>query len=137
MEEPVYAPGDFSFIKNKSEREMLADTYEAITLEEQWDFMKTDPGKAGFVYSRDIKVVKIFIRMKIKTHSVQTLMIVMRNMAKIATEGWEAYVNSWKQEELEKEAGKTAEETKTPENSVEEESSPENSVIDDHTGIAE
>jgi hypothetical protein len=147
MEEPVYAPGDFSFIKNKSEREMLADAYEAITLEDQWEFMKTDPGKAGFVYSRDIKVVKIFVRMKIKNHNVMTLMVVMRNMAKIATEGWEAYVDAWKQEGLEKEAKnsasasdeteKTAEETKPPENSVEEESSPENSVIAEHTGIAE
>jgi hypothetical protein len=161
MEEHVYAPGDFSFIKTESEREMLADAYEAVTLEDQWDFMRTDPGKAGFVYSRDIKVVKIFMRMKIKNHNVQTLMIVMRNMAKIATEGWETYVDAWKQEGLEKEAKNSvdsvesgnyentasatasdeaensAEETKTPENSVEEESSPENSVINEHTGIAE
>jgi hypothetical protein len=137
MEDSKYPPGDFSFVKVESEREMLADAYKTITELDLWDFMRTNPGRAGFVYSRNPKVLKIFINLKIKSHSVLSLMVVMKNMAKIATEGWEAYVDSWKQEELETEAEKTAEETKTPENSVEEESSPENSVIAEHTGISE
>jgi hypothetical protein len=146
MEEKAYAPGDFSFVKVESEREMLADAYEAITEEGSWDFMATDPGKAGFVYSRNIKVLKIFMRLKIKTHSVLTLMVVMRNMAKIAIDGWETYVESWKQEELEKSAGNSADSLdsensvdagKTPENSVAEDSSSNSSIIAEHTGIAE
>ncbi len=142
MEEQHYAPGDFSFVRETSERAMLADAYETITTLDLWDFMRTDPGRAGFVYSRNPKVLKIFINLKIKSHSVQSLMIVMRNMAKLAKDGWEAYVDAWKQEELEKEAKNSVESGNSASGSVDAENqtdagkTPENSVAE-HTGIAE
>ena len=40
--EPTFIPGKFDYIKNNWEREMLVNAWQAITLTENWDFMKQE-----------------------------------------------------------------------------------------------
>ncbi len=93
--EPEYPRGNFSFVPNKYHRKMLEDGFRAVEETCSWEYIKSDPGKGGFVWSQAPEVLEIFLAMKCKSHSIETFKVVMRNMNRIAVNGWDAYVKEW------------------------------------------
>ena len=89
----TYAPGDFSFVKDISFREMLDDAYKAITIAEAWEAMKKDPGSGGYMFSNHDYMISINKNIKYP-HSGASYGIIMRSMQSIAIYGWTNFVNS-------------------------------------------
>jgi hypothetical protein len=89
----VYNVGDFSFVQDKLHRYLLLDAYNALQKSELWTFVKDeyDEKKA----SEQPEILEIFLAMKYKSHTMKTFGVVMRNMKKIALDGWEEYVKEW------------------------------------------
>lgn len=89
------APGDFSFMTDKSEREMLADMYRAVTTAEAWDDMKADPGEGGFMFSRSAQAARVLGALADPgVHSGASFGFCMRVMQMIARDGWDSYVQA-------------------------------------------
>lgn len=91
------APGDFSFVTDAMEREMLADMYCAVTKAEAWDEMKADPGDGGFMFSRSAQALNARVTAALAdpgVHSGASFGFCMRVMQKIARDGWDAYVQA-------------------------------------------
>ena len=91
------APGDFSFVTDAMERDMLADMYRAVTKAEAWDEMKADPGDGGFMYSRSAQALTTRVTAALAdpgVHSGASFGFCMRVMQKIARDGWGAYVQA-------------------------------------------
>ena len=42
IEEDIFVPGEFKYIKSSHSRDMLQNAYKAITQTETWDFVKKD-----------------------------------------------------------------------------------------------
>jgi hypothetical protein len=94
-----YNPGDFSFINDSHTKEMLEDGYNTISTLELWDWMKTyepEEGK-GFMFSSHENITKIGSAMK-TGHSGASYAWTMRIMESIAKNGWDKFVESWKNE---------------------------------------
>lgn len=88
-----YAPGDFSFLKSTWSREMLSDAYKAVSETESWAIMKENPGSGGFMFSSDPRYKIIGNAMKYDGHSGASYGMTMREMQRLATIGWDTYVN--------------------------------------------
>jgi hypothetical protein len=91
------APGDFSFVTDKSEREMLTDMYRAISATESWTDMKEDPGEGGYMFSRSAQALTTRVMAALVDpgcHSGASFGFCMRVMQKIARDGWAAYVQA-------------------------------------------
>jgi hypothetical protein len=86
------APGDFSFVKDKETQIMFADAYQAIEAAEAWDYMKTDPGDGGYMFSQSDMLSKINSKMTYNGHSGSSYGWTMRMMQRLARIGWEAFV---------------------------------------------
>jgi hypothetical protein len=94
-----YSPGDFSFIDDTMSKEMLEDGYQTITDLELWDWMKTyepEEGK-GFIFSNHDNITKIGNTMK-TGHSGASYGWTMRSLESIAKNGWDKFVENWKNE---------------------------------------
>jgi hypothetical protein len=81
-------PGDFSFVQHKETRIMFDDAYRAITKAEAWDYMKTDPGEGGYMFSQSEMLTKINSCMKYDGHSGSSYGLTMRMMQRLARIGW-------------------------------------------------
>lgn len=86
------APGDFSFLTDKGVRIMLDDAYRAIEMAEGWDYMKTDPGENGYMFTRSDMLTKIGSKMTYGDHSGASYGWTMRMMQRLARIGWETFV---------------------------------------------
>ena len=84
-----YKEGDFSFVNDKLHRHMLNDAYISLTKTELWDLVKEN------ISLENPEVLQLFLAMKYKSHTMQTFGVVMRNMNRIATVGWDTYVTEW------------------------------------------
>lgn len=88
----IPAPGDFSFLTDKETQIMLADAYQAIETAEEWEYMKTDPGEGGYMFSQSDTMSKIGSKMTYSGHSGSSYGWTMRCMQRLARIGWEAFV---------------------------------------------
>ncbi len=82
----------FDFIIDEHERMVLNDAYNAITLTENWDFVKQDCN--SFMFSNSPKIWEITNKMKYTGHSGASFGCVMRTMQYIAQNGMDAFVKS-------------------------------------------
>ena len=85
-------PGDFSFLTDKETQSMLDDAYRAIEMAEGWDYMKTDPGEGGYMFSQSDMLTKISSNMTYSGHSGSSYGWTMRMMQRLARIGWETFV---------------------------------------------
>ena len=88
----IPAPGDFSFLADKEIQRMLTDAYKAIEMAEGWDYMKTDPGENGYMFTRSDMLTKIGSKMTYGDHSGSSYGWTMRMMQRLARIGWETFV---------------------------------------------
>lgn len=91
----IPAPGDFSFLNDKQSCSMLADAYQAITAAEGWDYMKTDPGDGGYMFSYSDMKSKITSKLTYGGHSGSSYDWTMRMMQRLAQIGWESFVREY------------------------------------------
>ena len=96
-----YNRGDFSFINNKQEEQMLKDAFNAMEqVNGSWDYLSQPniPEKnTGFTFSTDTfigKINNLIDRDGSIGHSGATYSWTMRQMEYIAKNGWNAYVTS-------------------------------------------
>lgn len=93
-----YNPGDFSFINDSHSKQMLEDGYKTITDLDLWNWIANytpEEGK-GFMFSSHDNITKIGNAMK-TGHSGASYGWTMRNMESIAKNGWDKFVNTWKE----------------------------------------
>jgi hypothetical protein len=86
------APGDFAWMKNKSDAHMLTDMWAAVNTANAWDFVRGDPGDGGFMFSGSNKISAIMSHSKVG-HSGASMAITLRAMQAIARDGWDAFVS--------------------------------------------
>jgi hypothetical protein len=86
------APGDFAWMKNKADADMLADMWAAVTKADAWDFVRGDPGDGGFMFSGHNKISAIMSHSKVG-HSGASMAITLRAIQAIARDGWDAFVS--------------------------------------------
>jgi len=91
-----FQPGDFSFIRDVSSREMAQDVYKAVQAAEAWDLMKEEPeaGK-GYMFSSDPRYKVVQDKMEYMGHSGSSYGWTMRQAQFIAQKGWAEYVQAW------------------------------------------
>ena len=90
-------PGDFSFVKDASVREMFDDAYKAITVAMAWEFIERDPGDGGFMFSSVSYSVAISNAIKYNGHSGASYGWTMRVMQQIARGGWDRFVKEYRE----------------------------------------
>ena len=86
--------GEFDFIRDNNEREMLATAHRAISQLEMWRFIREDPGESGFMFSGDTKVTVIGEKIEqlgYRGHSGASFGLTLRVMQFIARNGYTAY----------------------------------------------
>lgn len=87
----VFVPGKFEYV-NDWDREMFVNAWQAITLTENWEFMKTDI--ESFMWSDDIRVDIIsakMVELGYNGHSGSSFGYTMRRMQYIAINGEEKF----------------------------------------------
>jgi hypothetical protein len=90
----MIVPGDFSFISDKSERDMLMDMYQAVTRLEAWNEVLVEPGAGGFMFGAQDLTSRVSAALANPgVHSGASFGFCMRVMQKIARDGWAAYVH--------------------------------------------
>jgi hypothetical protein len=83
---------DFSFVENKSSREMLENAFAAVTQTESWAFLREDVDT--FMFSRNPQVHRILKKMEelgYHQHSGASFGVTMRQMQFIAQYGFEKF----------------------------------------------
>ena len=84
----ILVPGQFEYINNKHEREMYVNAWQAITVTENWDFVKADI--ESFMWSENPKIDIIGSKMSelgYHGHSGSSFGFIMRKMQYIARNG--------------------------------------------------
>lgn len=96
-----FIPGEFKYIRDKHERFMLVNAWEAITLTETWDFMEQPID--SFMFSHDPKVTIICNKMSelgYDGHSGSSFGYVMRAMQYIARHGEHKFYDEYMKKSL-------------------------------------
>ena len=91
-EEENIIPGRFEYIKDSWQREMLVNAWQAITITENWDFVKQDID--SFMWSNDPRINIISKKMEelgYNGHSGASYGFTMRTMQYIAQNGEKKY----------------------------------------------
>lgn len=87
--------GTFLYVESNLERQMLINCWQAIEITENWVFMKTDPGKNGYIGSNANELNMITSKMEELPnnvgHSGFTMVWTLRQMQYIARHGEAAY----------------------------------------------
>ena len=89
----------FSFIKDVMTVMMLEDAHRAITKAGAWDYMKTDPGKGGYMFTTNETLTAINAHIDMDNcigHSGASYGWTMRQMQYIAINGLEEYEKLYK-----------------------------------------
>jgi len=84
----ILVPGQFEYVNNNHEREMYVNAWQAITLTENWDFVKADI--ESFMWSENPKIDIISSKMSelgYHGHSGSSFGFIMRKMQYIARNG--------------------------------------------------
>jgi hypothetical protein len=96
-----FKPGHFDYVKNRNDRELYINAYQAINQTEMWDFMKEDPGESGYMFYSHPNMQKIGAKMNElfggyvnNPHSGCSFACTMRNMQYIARFGELKFKNS-------------------------------------------
>lgn len=87
-------PGNFAYINNISNREMLQTAYKAINLLELWNFIVENPGPNGFMWNNDNRLNTIYEKIEelgCTGHSGGSFAFTMRAMQYIAKHGENVY----------------------------------------------
>jgi hypothetical protein len=92
------SPGDFNFITDANDIEMLKDAYTAISKTEKWNYLSTyEPRGGGFMFSKPSEEMEMIdSNIKYDGHSGGSYAWTMRIMQYIATNGWEVYIKDCK-----------------------------------------
>jgi len=90
-------PGDFSFVPNPLERDMLTDAYKALGQANLLPLLRKDPGDDSYIlsYRAGEELAPAHAHMNIQIlnlHTGSTYSRIMREMVIIAHLGWAAYV---------------------------------------------
>jgi hypothetical protein len=91
-----FVPGEFNYIKSESNKKMMVTAYKAITLTENWNFMKMHT--TSFMFSKYPQVEQIYYKIEelgYTGHSGSSFAIVMRKMQYIAKNGEEDYMKEY------------------------------------------
>jgi hypothetical protein len=92
-------PSDFLQIKDEHSRFMLENAYQAITVAEGWDFMKTfNDNQYGFMFSDNPMTGKIMSKMEelgYSGHSGGSFGWTMRNMEFLAKHGKDEFLSKF------------------------------------------
>jgi hypothetical protein len=93
----IYAPGDFSFIKNISDRKSLKYDYDAVEKlgSEAWEALKNHDPKQSFIWDTHGEIWNKITTLMWDGHSGVSYSINLRHLEKIAKYGWDHYVNSF------------------------------------------
>jgi len=87
--------GNFEYISEIDERNMMINAFRAITRSETWDFVAKGPGSAGFMCSRQPEIYKIMNMMDLCEpgvgHSGASFGWTMRHMEFLANYGESAH----------------------------------------------
>lgn len=97
-EEMDFVPGEFEYIKNNSEKRMLQTAYKAITLTENWNYIKNDPGPNGFMWSGDKRARIIYNKIEelgYTGHSGCSFGCTLRDMQYIGKHGEKNYKETY------------------------------------------
>lgn len=84
----ILVPGQFDYINNNHEREMYVNAWQAITVTENWDFVKADI--ESFMWAENPKIHIISSKMSelgYHGHSGSSFGFIMRKMQYIARNG--------------------------------------------------
>jgi hypothetical protein len=95
IEQEKIIPGKFDYITNSWEREMLVNAWQAITLTENWDFVKKP--RESFMMDNDKRIWDITAKMEqlgYYGHSGCSFGLTMRAMQYIARNGEEKFKKS-------------------------------------------
>jgi hypothetical protein len=94
----TYKEGDFSFVKDTTERMMFEDMYAAITAADGWADMRLDPGKGGFMFGHAPIIERVTAQLKDRVgHSGASFGYTMRAMQQLARSGWATWVSIMKE----------------------------------------
>ena len=100
----IFVKGTFDYIKPKdaSYKEMLVNSYEAVTQTKTWDFVKQD--QLSFMFSKDRRINLIYEKMEelgYGGHSGSSFGCIMRDMQYIAVYGEENFRNVYLKNNIE------------------------------------
>lgn len=88
--------GQFSSVAgiDNYEASLLQDAYDAITVAEAWEFMRTF-SEQSFMFSQSAVLAQVQAHMKtLDQHSGSSYGCVMRTMEAIAKDGWESWATA-------------------------------------------
>jgi hypothetical protein len=92
-----YGDGKFEFIKNKNEKELYINAWNAITKNELWVWLGTYEPENGFIWASHPNLDKINNEIHSspigQSHSGLSYGLTMRTMQNIAKNGYENYRN--------------------------------------------
>ena len=92
---PHIGDGNFEYVDDINERDMLQNAFKAIQISEGWDYVRLDPGEGGFMFSKNPIKYKIMENMEkcepSVGHSGSSYGFVMRNMQFLAKNGIEKH----------------------------------------------
>jgi hypothetical protein len=97
VEKENFIPGEFLYVKSSSTRKMLQTAWQAITLTENWDFVKQDI--ESFTFSDDKRTSDIYYKIEqlgYSGHSGISFGHTMREMQSLAKYGEEEYSKKFK-----------------------------------------
>ena len=95
MPPPPPVNGDFSFVDDRSSRNMLSNAYNAITQCELWSWMATYDPSMGYAFCDAPEIRRISTEMEKesigRSHSGSSFGITMRQMQYIAKHSFDGY----------------------------------------------
>jgi hypothetical protein len=81
--------GDFSRLPIPDDHKaMLCDVYNAVTIADKWDWLKT-----AHIVGNEPEIVSIASKMKCDPHSEFSFAMLMRSVECIAKKGWDTFIN--------------------------------------------
>ena len=91
----------FSFIKDDTTKEILVDSYNAITKLNLWEWMRTEepPAECGYMFWDHSNMQKLYSQPGVNQFSGAVMGYGMRNMQYIAQNGWSDFVKQWNKQE--------------------------------------
>jgi hypothetical protein len=97
-----YGDGKFEFINDETDRAYCMNAHKAITLTENWEYLRTFVPEKGFMFSKSHELDQIALEMRkdpiSHNHSGASYAGIMRIMEFIAKNGIEEYKNLYLQQ---------------------------------------
>lgn len=104
--EKMFAPGDFTFIRDEIDKRLLTNMYRAVEREKLWDFLKVGPSGGAFMFSEEAseRLSEVSKAVEDDGHSGASFACTLRDIQYIARHGWDAYVKLWEDANKERDA---------------------------------